>query len=66
MSLTRLFISALALCAMGAVVIANAAADTVRIGNLIITVDGQISPKKLPRKEAAPITLKLSGSDRHQ
>jgi hypothetical protein len=62
MSKKKLFISALALCALGAVVIANAAADTVRVGNLIITVDGAISPKKLPKKEAAPITLKLSGS----
>jgi hypothetical protein len=54
--------SALALCALGAGVIASAAADTVRVGNLIITVDGAISPKKLPKKTPAPITLKLSGT----
>jgi hypothetical protein len=56
----RIALVALALAALGAVSVASA--DTVRVGNLVITVDGAISPKKLPRKTPAPITLKLSGS----
>ena len=61
MSKKRLFIG-LGVVALCAALISSAAADTVRVGNLIITVDGQISPKKLPKKTPAPITLKLSGS----
>ena len=41
----------LALCALGALLLSSASADTVKIGNLVITIDGQISPKKLPRNE---------------
>jgi hypothetical protein len=41
--------------------ISGAAGETVRAGNLIITIDGGISPSKLPKKTPAPITLKLSG-----
>jgi hypothetical protein len=52
----------LALCALGAVLLSNAAADTVKIGNLVITIDGQISPKKLPKQTPAPITLSLDGT----
>jgi len=40
----------------------SAAADSVRLGNLLITIDGAITPKALPRHEAAPITLDLSGT----
>ncbi len=58
----RLLIGPGALALLCAALIASASADTVRIANLIVTVDGQITPKKLPKKEAAPITLKLSGS----
>jgi hypothetical protein len=54
--------TALALCALGALLIAAAGAETVRVGNLVITIDGGITPKKLPKKEAAPITLKLNGT----
>ena len=50
-----------ALLLLGAV-IASAAADTVRLGNLVITIDGAITPKALPKHEAAPIALDLSGS----
>ena len=39
-----------------------ARAETVRLGNLIVSIDGSFSPKKLPKKAPAPITLKLSGS----
>lgn len=46
----------------GAFLLSSAAADTVRLGNLVITIDGGITPKALPKKEAAPITLDLSGT----
>ena len=45
-----------------AALIANANADTVRIGNLVITIDGQISPKKLSKTVPTPISLELKGS----
>jgi len=51
-----------ALCAIGALLASSAGAQTVRFGNLIATINGGISPKKLPRKRPAPITLKLSGT----
>ncbi len=52
----------LALFALGALLIANLAqADTVRIGNLTITIDGQITPKKLSKTVPTPIALDLSG-----
>jgi hypothetical protein len=53
-----LIVSALAILA----VVSIAAADTVRVGNLTITIDGGITPKALPKHEAAPITLKLNGT----
>jgi len=55
-----LIVGAMAL--LGAVLFASAVADTVRLGNLVITIDGQITPKALPKHEAAPIALGLSGS----
>jgi hypothetical protein len=48
--------------ALALLVGASATAQTVRLGNLIVTIEGQISPRKLPRKEPAPITLTVSGS----
>jgi hypothetical protein len=42
--------------------IAGAAADTARIGDLIVTVDGTIKPSKLPRQGEAPIRLEVSGT----
>jgi len=51
-----------ALALLGAVLLASAAADTVRLGNLVITIDGQITPKALPKRESAPIALDLSGT----
>jgi hypothetical protein len=48
--------------ALSAVLFSSASADTVRLGNLVITIDGAISPQALPKKEAAPITLDLSGT----
>lgn len=52
-------LTALALLALWA---SSAFGDTVRAGDLIITIDGSVSPTKLPKKTPAPITLKVSGS----
>lgn len=56
---------AIAILAVGVVlgggVIVSAAAETVEIGNLSFTVDGRITPTKLPKKGEAPITLEVSG-----
>jgi hypothetical protein len=58
----RIAVFLLAVSALSAVLISAATADTVRVGNLVITIDGGITPKALPKHEAAPITLKLNGS----
>lgn len=42
--------------------ISSASGQTVQAGNLIITIDGGVTPKKLPKKTPAPITLQVSGS----
>jgi hypothetical protein len=42
--------------------IAGAGADTVKINGLVFTVDGGVSPKKLPRKGEAPVSLTISGT----
>lgn len=51
-----------ALCLAAVLLVTSAMAETVRVGNLIVTIEGGIAPKKLPRKKPAPITLGLSGS----
>jgi hypothetical protein len=48
--------------ALAVAVVAVAAGETVRAGNVEIEIEGGISPKKLPKKAPAPITLKVSGS----
>jgi len=40
----------------------SALGETVRAGNLIATIEGGVSPHKLPRTTPAPITLKAIGS----
>jgi hypothetical protein len=45
-----------------AALVSAASGEVVRAGNLIIEVEGGVSPKKLPKKAPAPITLKVSGS----
>lgn len=48
---------------LGCVLIAGAgAADTVKINGLVFTVDGGVTPKKLPRKGEAPVSLTVSGT----
>jgi len=44
-----------------AVFAVSATGETVRAGNLVLTVGGNVSPKKLPKKRMAPITLRLDG-----
>ncbi len=48
--------------ALVGVLIATASGQTVRAGNLIVTIEGGIAPRKLPKKIPAPITLTVSGS----
>jgi len=50
-----------ALFALGALA-ATALGQTVRSGNLIIEIDGSISPTALPAKAPAPIALRVAGS----
>jgi hypothetical protein len=51
-----------ALCIAAFALTTSALGQTVRAGNLIVTIEGAITPKKLPRKTPAPITLTVSGS----
>src|SRR3954454_13044910 len=57
----RIAAALLALGAIGALVISAASADTVRVGNLKITIEGGFTPKKLPKHTSAPITLNVKG-----
>ena len=52
-----------AVVAMAVAGIANAYKPViVKAGNLVLTFNGGISPKKLPKKEMAPIALNVSGN----
>jgi hypothetical protein len=42
--------------------IASAAKVTVRTGNLILTYEGSVKPKALPKNKLAPISLDISGT----
>jgi hypothetical protein len=42
--------------------IVSAGADTVKINGLVFTVDGGVTPKKLPRKGEAPVSLAVDGT----
>lgn len=46
----------------GGALIVSAGADTVKINGLVFTVDGGVTPKKLPRKGEAPISLTVDGT----
>jgi hypothetical protein len=50
-----------AILAVGVTAIANAATATFRVGNLILTFGGTISPSKLPKNKYAPITSNIFG-----
>lgn len=47
--------------AVGATTIVNAATITIRAGKVILEFGGSVSPKKLPRRELAPVALSVSG-----
>ena len=51
-----------ALCLTAVLLTTSALAQTVRVGNLVVMIEGAITPTKLPAKTPAPITLSLSGS----
>jgi hypothetical protein len=61
----RRLIRTLALSATIALVVAGIAAGSkpviVKVGNLVLTFNGDFSPKKLPKAEQAGITLNVSG-----
>lgn len=50
-----------AVLAVGVAAIANAASTTIRVGNLILTFGGTVSPSKLPKNKYAPITSNIFG-----
>ncbi len=53
----------IALCAMLAVAgIASAAKVKVRTGNMILTYEGKVTPKALPKNKLAPISLDINGT----
>jgi hypothetical protein len=52
---------ALAAALLGALV-SVASAQKVILGNIVVTIDGKISPSKLPRRTPAPIKLQVSGT----
>jgi hypothetical protein len=61
----RALLTALALVALAAALWAQGAlgkGEVVRLGNLEISIEGGITPTKLPRAKPAPISLALSGS----
>ncbi|HYP55622.1 MAG TPA: hypothetical protein VEQ41_04885 [Solirubrobacterales bacterium] len=47
--------------AVGVAAIANAASTKIRVGNLILTFGGSISPSKLPKNQYAPVTSNIFG-----
>lgn len=52
-----------ALAAMAFAAVAIAAKPTIiRMGNLILTVNGDFAPKKLPKNKLAPVKLNVSGN----
>jgi hypothetical protein len=60
MSPVRLALAAVALVAL-ALLSTNASAERVQTGNLIVSLQGGISPRKLPRDRRAPVAVRLGG-----
>jgi hypothetical protein len=50
-----------ALAALGATLSGAALGERVQRGNLIVSLDGQLSPLKLPRDRAVPVSVRLKG-----
>jgi hypothetical protein len=57
-------IGLIAAIALGGATIAAATSTTVHAGDLVLTFGSNVVPKKLPRKELAPIALNVSGKIR--
>jgi len=53
--------TACALLATATFAVTSASGEKVRVGRMVLTVGGNVSPKKLPKKRFAPITLRLQG-----
>lgn len=51
-----------ALALLLGLLISSASGQTVKAGNLVITIDGSVTPKKLSKKTPTPITLKVNGT----
>ncbi|MBS1885808.1 MAG: hypothetical protein JSU06_01325 [Actinobacteria bacterium] len=58
----KVVVLGLALTAVAAGLASVAVADTVTAGNVTISIEGAVSPQKLPKTTPAPITLTVSGS----
>ncbi len=54
-------VAAVAVLAFAAIAVAGEKPTIVRAGNLILTLNGGVTPKALPKKEFAPITLNVQG-----
>jgi hypothetical protein len=50
--------------ALAGATVAAATSTTVRAGNLVVTFGSNVAPKKLPRRQPAPIALSVSGKIR--
>jgi hypothetical protein len=62
---TRSLCTILLACALAAGAVTVAAAEkptVVRAGNLVLRINGGVTPKKLPKRKFAPITLRVSGN----
>jgi hypothetical protein len=54
-------LAAVAMLLLSAPIAASAIGETVRFENLIVSIEGGITPTKLPRQKPAPISLNVSG-----
>ncbi|HWM63232.1 MAG TPA: hypothetical protein VNP96_04485 [Solirubrobacterales bacterium] len=56
-----LALAASAAVAVGMAAIASAKFDVYRVGDIIVKVDGGVTPKALPKKTDAPVTVRIRG-----
>ena len=49
------------LATAGVAALAHAASTTIRVGNLVLTFGGTVSPKKMPRRDYVPVTTNIFG-----
>ncbi len=50
-----------AMLAIGVAALASAASTTIRVGNLILTFGGTVSPQKMPKNDYVPVTTNIFG-----